>query len=184
VLMLFESFVGAQLVKRDAGGMIIGGCDETLWQHVYKAERLTVHERCVSVIGTIVDATHGKRKDGVRKEADGDCHGWLKLDAGQDGQQPKQGDQSPRWHGQNGDVIGPYLNPGNMIDEEGNLVYEIVCMFPVKQADAVSACKGYSNKIKLAPVGSRVRITGAWVMDDNHAHWNEIHPVSSIEVLK
>ena len=164
---------------------IVGGCDESLWGHVYKPDRLTVHERCASVTGIIVDATHGKRKDGVRKEQDGDCHGWLKLDAGQDGEQPKDGDHSPRYVSleQKNTVIGPYLNAGNMNNEEGNLVYEVVCMFPVKQADAVSACNGYTNKIKLAPVGAHVRITGSFVMDDNHAHWNEIHPVSSIEVV-
>ena len=111
--------------------------------------------------GTIVDATHGKRKDGVRKEADGDCHGWLKLDSGQE----------------------QFLNAGNKSDEENNLVFEIVCMFPVKQADAVAACKDYVNPIKLPKVGSHVKMTGSWVMDDNHAKWQEIHPVMSIEVL-
>lgn len=136
-------------------------CDASLWQHVYNPNRLEVHRNCVSVTGTIVDATHGKRKDGVRKEADGDCHGWLKLDAGE----------------------GSYLNDGNMSDEEGNLVYEVVCLFPVKQKDAVAACQGYKNKVKLAPVGSHVRITGSWVKDDNHARWNEIHPVTSITLL-
>lgn len=140
----------------------IGGCDETLWQHVYNHTRLTVHDRCVSVTGTLVDATAGKKKDGVRHEADGDCHGWLKLDAGQE----------------------RFLNAGNVSDEEGNLVFEIVCLYKVTQADAKSACNGYSNKVKLAPIGSHVRIVGSWVMDDNHARWNEIHPVSSITVLK
>lgn len=140
----------------------IGGCDESLWSHVYHPDRLQVHNRCTSVTGVIVDATHGRRKDGVRKEADGDTHGWLRLDPGQE----------------------QYLNQGNMSDEEGNLVYEVVCHFPVHQADAVDACRGYKSPVKLAPVGSHVRITGSWVMDDNHAKWNEIHPVSSIDVLK
>src|SRR5882724_3574578 len=162
--------------------MVIGGCDESLWKHTYNPQRLEVHERCVSVTGTIVDATHGKRKDGVRKEADGDCHGWLKLDAGQDGEQPKSGDTSPRYVNleQKDTVIGPYLNPGNMSDEEGNLVFEIVCMFPVTQKDAINACKNYKNKVKLPAVGSHVRMTGSFVQDDNHAKWNELHPVSSI----
>jgi len=154
---------GAQLVKRDGKTTIIGGCDESLWaKHVYNPQRLLIHERCASVTGVIVDATHGKRKDGVRKEADGDCHGWLKLDA----------------------EHAKFLNAGNISDEEGNLVFEIVCMFPVTQKDALSACKGYKNKIKLPRVGSHVRMTGSWVEDTNHAKWMEIHPVSSVEVLK
>jgi hypothetical protein len=130
--------------------------------HVYKPERLIVKAKQVTVTGTIVDATHGKRKDGVRHEADGDCHGWLKLDPGQ----------------------AKFLNVGNMSDEGGNLVYEVVCLFPVTQKDAVSACKGYKSPIKLAPIGSHVKITGLWVQDTNHAKWMEIHPVVSIEVLK
>lgn len=132
------------------------------WSHVYKPERLIVKAKKVTVTGTIVDATHGKRKDGVRHEADGDCHGWLKLDKGQE----------------------KYLNAGNMSDEDGNLVYEVVCLFPVTQADAKAACKGYKSPIKLAPVGSHVKITGSWVQDTNHAKWLEIHPVSAIEVTK
>ncbi len=141
---------------------VVGGCTESLWKHVYNPERLQIHNRCVTITGTIVDATAGKRKDGVRHEADGDCHGWLKLDAGQE----------------------KYLNTGNLSNEKGNLVFEIVCMFKVTQADAKQSCRGYSNKVRLAPIGAHVRITGSWVKDDNHAHWNEIHPVSSIEVVK
>lgn len=136
-------------------------CNDGLWKHVYNPTRLQVHQMCTSVTGTIVDATHGERKDGARKEADGDCHGWLKLDPGQD----------------------QYLNDGNNSDEDGNLVFEIVCLFPVTQKDAISACRNYHNKVKLPPVGSHVRISGSWVQDNNHAKWNEIHPVSDIEVL-
>ena len=137
-------------------------CDASLWNHVYKPSRLTVHKACVTVTGVIVDATAGKRKDGVRKEEDGDCHGWLKLDPGQE----------------------KYLNAGNKSNENGNLVFEIVCMFPVKQADAVAACEAYKNTVTLLPVGSHVRMTGSWVMDDNHAHWFELHPVTKMEVIK
>lgn len=133
-------------------------CNGDLWQHVYKPSRLTIHAQCVSVTGVIVDATRGKRRDGVRKEADGDTHGWLRLDKGQE----------------------QYLNDGNYEQEEGNLVFEIVCYFPVRQPDAVSACRDFKNTVKLLPVGTHVVITGAFVMDDNHAHWNEIHPVTKI----
>ena len=59
-------------------------CDESLWGHVYHRQRLLVNERCVSVTGTLVDATDGKVKDGCRHEADGDGHCWLRLDAGQE----------------------------------------------------------------------------------------------------
>ena len=57
-------------------------CDDSLWQHVYNPSRLLVQKKCVTVTGTIVDATANQkthRKDGVRHEPDGDTHGWLKL---------------------------------------------------------------------------------------------------------
>ena len=53
--------------------------------------------------------------DGVRHEDDGDTHGWLKVD--------------PQFE--------DLLNPGNLNNEGGNLVFEVVCKFvPPKQADA------------------------------------------------
>ncbi len=137
-------------------------CDPALWKHVYNPKRLIVKAACVTVSGTIVDATHGKRRDGVRHEADGDTHGWLRLDPGQQ----------------------KYLNRGNRKAEGGNLVFEVVCKFAVTQADAKAACKGYRSPIVIPPVGSHVEITGSWVQDMNHARWFEIHPVSSIRVAR
>jgi hypothetical protein len=162
IVLLFSTIFDPTQAYPQTKSTAIGGCDESLWARTYNPQRLLVHERCASVTGVIVDATHGKRKQGVRREQDGDCHGWLRLDAGQE----------------------RYINAGNVSDEEGNLVYEIVCMFPVTQKDAISACANYKNKIELPTVGSHVRMTGSWVRDDNHAKWMEIHPVSSIEVLK
>jgi hypothetical protein len=136
-------------------------CDPTLQAHVYHPTRLIVKQQCTAVTGTIVDATAGKEHDGVRHEQDGDTHGWLKLD--------------PQFQN--------LVNAGNISDEGGNLVFEIVCKFPVTQADAKAACQGYTNKVTLPPVGSHVRIVGAYVQDTFHAQWMEIHPVSSITVI-
>jgi len=117
------------------------GCDGTLWNHVYHPARLIVKNACVTVTGTIVDATAGRRSDGVRHEADGDTHGWLKVD-------PQFKDM---------------LNAGNTSAEGGNLVFEIVCRFPVTQKDAKSACKGYLDQVQLPPVGSHVSVVGTFV---------------------
>ena len=68
--------------------------------------------------------------------------------------------------------------------EVGNLVFEIICMFPVTQADAKAACKGFHSGVTIPPVGSHVSITGTWVQDMEHAKWFEIHPVTSIVVGK
>ena len=136
-------------------------CDDSLWQHVYKPQRLTVKNKCIEVTGTIVDATANQNThhaDGVRHEADGDSHGWLKPD--------------PQFQN--------LLNAGNQSNEGGNLVFEIVCLFPVSQADAVSSCTGYHSSLTIPPVGSHVRIRGSYVQDTNHQKWMEIHPVSSI----
>ena len=139
-------------------------CDSNLWNHVYHSYRLMVKQPCIAVTGTIVDATATQRvrqPDGVRHEGDGDTHGWLKVD--------------PEFQN--------LLNAGNMSDEGGNLVFEIICRFPVRQKDARSACQGYTDHVALPPVGSRVRIVGVYVQDTFHAKWNEIHPVTSITVI-
>jgi hypothetical protein len=136
-------------------------CDTSLWNHVYHPQRLIVIEQCISVTGTIVDATAGKQRDGVRHERDGDTHGWLKVDP----------------------EFTNLLNAGNQSYEGGNLVFEIVCKFPVTQPDAKAACKGYMNKIAIPPIDSHVRIVGTYVQDTFHAQWMEIHPVTSITVV-
>ncbi len=136
-------------------------CDDSLWNHVYNPQRLIVKQKCIAVTGTIVDASNGKWPDGVRHEADGDTHGWLNVD--------------PEFKN--------LLNAGNLSNEGGNLVFEIVCEFRVTQADAKAACPStYHNAVVLPPVGSHVRIVGSYVQDANHAQWMEIHPVTSIDV--
>jgi hypothetical protein len=134
-------------------------CDATLEKHIYHPKRLVNHS-CVALTGTIVDATAGKHKDGCRHEADGDAHCWLKLDPGQE----------------------QYVNDVNKLKQQGNLVFEPICRYPVTQADAKQACKNYKQKLVLPPLGSHVRMTGIAVLDTQHGH-KELHPVTSIEVL-
>ena len=159
--LLVLLFVSATCLQAQTKPFNPKDCDHAIWKHVYNPERLIVKRICVTLTGTIVDATHGKRKDGVRKEADGDSHGWLRLDPGQE----------------------QYINAGNTKAEEGNLVFEIVCIFPVTQADAKAACKNWKSKIVLPPLGAHVRMTGSWVQDTNHQKWLELHPVFSWEVI-
>ena len=107
-------------------------------------------------------ATQSKHQaDGTRHEHDGDTHGWLKVDSG----------------------FENLLNSGNTNDEDGNLVFEIICRFPVTQTDAKAACQGYTDQIMLPPVGSHVRIVGRFVQDTFHGQWNEFHPVTSITAI-
>lgn len=146
-----------------AGSSSFVGCGDHKWQHVYHPSRLIIHQPCVTVSGTIVDATANRRHpepDGVRHEGDGDTHGWIKLD--------------PQFRNM--------LDAGNNSDEGGNLVFEIVCHYRVTQTDAKPACNGFKDTTTIPPVGTHVEITGTFVQDNNHARWNEIHPVSSIVV--
>lgn len=96
----------------------------------------------------------------IIKENDGDTHIRLKVDS------------------QYADTI----NQVNVDKQGGNLVVEIVCAYEVTQADAISACSGYENKIPLPKVNDHVVITGQFVSDTEHGGWNEIHPVYGISV--
>jgi len=136
-------------------------CDPTLLAHVYNPGRLIVKKGCIQVTGTIADASNGQESDGVRHEQDGDTHGWLEVDP----------------------QFSSLLNRGNKNFQGGNLVFEIVCKFRVRQADAKTACQNFRSSIDVPPVGSHVRIVGQYVQDTNHGRWMEIHPVTLIEVI-
>ena len=159
-----QTGAGTTTTTSTAGSAGSTGCEDSLWEHVYNPQRLIVKQKCLTVTGTIVDATAGKEPDGVRHEADGDTHGWLKVDPG----------------------FENLLNAGNTSDEGGNLVFEIVCKFKVTQTDAEGrpGCQGFKNTLTIPPVGSHVRVVGSYVQDTNHAQWMEIHPVTSITAVQ
>ena len=144
------------------GSASMVGCGDGRWEHVYNPSRLMVQQDCVTITGTIVDATANQsthKADGVRHEGDGDTHGWLKVDS----------------------QYAALINAGNSSAEDGNLVFEIVCHYSVKQQDAKSSCAEYTDNTTIPPVGTHVAITGTLVTEKNHGKWNEIHPVSSIK---
>ena len=82
-----------------------------------------------------------------------------------------------------GDDAANRVNSANINGEDGNLVSEIICRFPITPTDAKAACQGYTDQIMLPLVGSHVRIVGRYVQDTFHGQWNEIHPVTSITVI-
>ena len=53
-------------------------------------------------------------------------------------------------------------------------------MDTVTQEDTKDACAGHRSDVVVPPVGTRVSVTGPWVLDTEHG-WNEIHPVVKIE---
>jgi hypothetical protein len=144
-----------------SAGMV--GCGDDLWAHVYNPSRLLVQQDCVTVTGTIVDSTANQahpEPDAVRHEPDGDTHGWLKVDP----------------------TFANLINAGNASAENGNLVFELVCHYPVSQPDATSSCVGFADHTAIPPPGTHVAMRGTLVTEKNRAKWNEIHPVSNIAV--
>lgn len=93
-------------------------------------------------------------------DKDGDQHFLIKLDPGQDA----------------------LVNKTNRKKKNGDLVVEIVCANPVTLRKAKAACKGYTNRVSVPPVGAHVKATGTYVID-SHNGWAEIHPVSKLQRL-
>ena len=122
-------------------------CNEALWQHIYHPQRLRRISDCVTITGTIA---------AIRKEADGDYHILLSVDA----------------------QFTNMINQRNIDAQHGDLVLEPVCQNQVTQEDAKSACDAFSYPIAIPAVGQRVSVTGDYVLDTDHG-WNELHPVYS-----
>jgi hypothetical protein len=79
----------------------------------------------------------------------------------------------------------PYANLTNSANDQyqyGDLVVEIICVGPITQADAVSACQGYTNNISIPDVGEHVTVSGPYVLDTEHYNWAEIHPVYALSI--
>jgi hypothetical protein len=101
--------------------------------------------------------------DMVRSEPDGDYHIRLRLDPGQ----------------------GELTNARNELVQGGDLVVEPICEHEVRQADAISACQGFSGGVLRPKRGMHVRVTGPYVLDREANHgWTEIHPAVLIEEIE
>ena len=98
--------------------------------------------------------------DRVIEENDGDVHLRLSLDT----------------------AYANLTNSANDQYQYGDLVVEIICVGPITQADAVSACQGYANSIPVPDVGEHVTISGPYVLDTEHYNWAEIHPVYTLTI--
>ena len=74
------------------------------------------------------------------------------------------------------------LNLVNVIHGDRKLVVELICDHPAAESNAQTACKDFHPQVTVPTVGDRVRVTGEYVTDRDNG-WNEIHPVTHIEVL-
>ena len=70
----------------------------------------------------------------------------------------------------------------NISSEYGDLVVEPICVAAISQSDAVAPCQVLTNTVYLPNAGEHVKVTGPYVTDNDHG-WNEIHPVTSIEII-
>jgi hypothetical protein len=99
--------------------------------------------------------------DSIRREPDGDYHVRVKLDS----------------------QFSNLINSANVNGQGGDLVVEPICVNPVTQVDAISACQNFRQNIEVPQVGTHVEITGSYVLDKEHGKWAEIHPVTSISII-
>lgn len=139
-------------------------CDPSLWAHVYAGrfgtpqDRLRVITPCITVTG-VIDRDHPPAA-----EPDGDWHIRLILDH----------------------PFSAMLNAKNFGEQHGDLVLEPVCSNRVSQADTLQegVCTAFSqNLYNHSMIGQHVAVTGVYVTDMEHG-WNEIHPVTSITVIR
>jgi hypothetical protein len=75
------------------------------------------------------------------------------------------------------------LNLVNLMHGHGKLVVEAICDHAPSAPRAKAACEGFHSQITIPKAGDRVRVTGSYVTDRDNG-WNEVHPVSRIEVLR
>lgn len=149
-------------------------CDSTLWEHVYDPSRLVVVQNCISITGIVWEKPIA--------EGDADYHISIRLDSGQ----------------------AFYLNDKNYELKDSCLVVEVVCavmdkkhkgkvkttlLYRMLYADLPGVCYDYYNSIYIPKKGEHVRVTGPLIIDEGEyavvQHgWQEIHPATSIEVLK
>lgn len=73
------------------------------------------------------------------------------------------------------------VNYANRAYEHGDLVLEEICKGTVTQADAVAACRRFSQSVTVPSAGDKVTVSGSYVLDTDHG-WREIHPVSRLTV--
>ena len=99
--------------------------------------------------------------ESIRTETDGDYHIRLKPDP----------------------QFSNLVNSANANGQFGDLLLEPICVNPVNQLDAVSACQDFHQNISIPPIGTHVQVTGSYVLDNQHDGWAEIHPITSISEI-
>ena len=74
------------------------------------------------------------------------------------------------------------LNLVNAMHAHRQLPVEVICEHPATVPKARAQCEGFRSSVTLPRVNDHVRVTGAYVTDADNG-WNEIHPVTRIEII-
>jgi len=74
------------------------------------------------------------------------------------------------------------LNNKNISDEYGCLVVTPICVGQVTYPNAIDACAGMANTVKIPKNGTRVKVSGIYVFNEKTG-CNEIRPVTSITTI-
>ena len=136
------------------------GCNSSLWNFIANPPgRFNIINQCVTVTGTVLS---------INPQPDGDTDFPLALD-------PPYTDM----------VTKANFNPVM----QGGIWSEMICQHPETSSELQpfkrGECKGFNGPLFNVPqVRQHIRVTGTYLLDlreDDHA---EIHPVSSIELIK
>jgi hypothetical protein len=74
------------------------------------------------------------------------------------------------------------LNLINVMHAQRELIVEAVCDYATTKKEPAAVCQGFNSTVKSPAIGDHLRVIGSYVTDTENG-WNEIHPVTRIEVL-
>lgn len=75
------------------------------------------------------------------------------------------------------------LNLMNVIHCHRELIVEVICEHPPTREEAKGTCANFHSLVAIPQVGNDIRVTGSYVTDRDYG-WNEIHPVTRVEILR
>lgn len=70
----------------------------------------------------------------------------------------------------------------NVALELGHISIEPICEVAPKKKEFIKACRGYDSNLTMPHKGEHIAVVGAYTHDKHR--WTEIHPVTTIEILK
>jgi hypothetical protein len=133
-------------------------CNPSLWNFIANPPgRFKILSQCVTVTGIVLS---------VQYEPDGDTDFPLSLDP-------------------------PYKNMVTQANfnplMRGGIWSEMICQHPEESVEAFKRgeCNGYNGPIFSVPqIGEHLRVTGTYLLDIREGGHAEIHPVSSMQLIK